>query len=172
MKRKLLPIVFDSEDTKMSQSILKSTNYYGKLTKVSETNKPIPVYEPEDNEDIRENIPEDIRVEEPLSQSFTPPKNEIRDSSINQLGSSPLKHNSEEPVDCDSPPEHDCENKLSSAHQIPNSVCPDCVQFEIVDKRNYHFCQVLMTELQFLHPCMRTVAYRHILKIVDESNEI
>lgn len=144
-KRKLSPVVFDSEDIEMSQSILPS--------KIIRTNRaPSPVYDPEDTPSSQERKEASIKG----SRSSAPP-------------SPTATHNSEDSV-TGSPTKQDSENNLSTTQlkeQVPESACQDCVQCGIIDNRNYHFCKLLNTELQFLHPCMRTVAYRHILKIVD-----
>lgn len=45
--------------------------------------------------------------------------------------------------------------------------CIHCTFDKELDKRNYYFGNLLIGELQFLPPCMRSNAYINILKYID-----
>ncbi|XP_047019358.1 uncharacterized protein LOC124645868 [Helicoverpa zea] len=45
--------------------------------------------------------------------------------------------------------------------------CVFCIFDKELDKRNYYFGNLLIGELQFLPPCMRSEAYINILKYID-----
>lgn len=49
--------------------------------------------------------------------------------------------------------------------------CNDCIFEKEIDKRNYNFGNLLIGELQFLAPCMRSEAYINILQYVDSLKQ-
>lgn len=56
----------------------------------------------------------------------------------------------------------------SDDEEIRNPIqCVDCIFEKKLDKRNYYFGNLLIGELQFLPPCMRSLAYINILKYID-----
>ncbi|CAG4974197.1 unnamed protein product [Colias eurytheme] len=55
----------------------------------------------------------------------------------------------------------------SESEEKPNKGCVECLFEKELDKRNYYFGNLLIGELQFVQPCMRSVAYMNILKYVD-----
>lgn len=57
--------------------------------------------------------------------------------------------------------EESCENVTNN-----DKKCIHCVFDSELDKRNYYFGNLLLRELQFLSPCMRSHAYINILKYV------
>lgn len=60
------------------------------------------------------------------------------------------------------------ENGSEEDNEGQNSVtCVHCIFDEELDKRNYYFGNLLIGELQFLPPCIRSEAYMEILKYVD-----
>lgn len=52
-----------------------------------------------------------------------------------------------------------------------SSKCDLCVFEKELDKRNYYFGNLLIGELQFLPPCMRSEAYINILKYIDSLKQ-
>jgi hypothetical protein len=57
--------------------------------------------------------------------------------------------------------------ELNKGDKSPISKCIGCLYDKELDKRNYHFGNLLIGELQFVPPCMRSTAYTAILKFVD-----
>lgn len=64
------------------------------------------------------------------------------------------------------------QNESEGDSEEQNSVtCVHCIFDKELDKRNYYFGNLLIGELQFLPPCMRSKAYMEILKYIDSLKQ-
>lgn len=101
---------------------------------------------------------------------------------INLPDSQPLNDSTQDYTCCDNELENEetedelkiktQDNKSKIEKQVQNmeqnaTSCVHCIFDKELDKRNYYFGNLLIGELQFLPPCMRSEAYITILRYID-----
>lgn len=119
-----------------------------------------------------------LKKEESQSLSKTRPSNEANSSALTEhcnpndcetkaLENKFVKFSNQQETKTQKESDLDSENGDS----ILSENCVDCIFDKELDKRNYYFGNLLIGELQFLPPCMRSEAYVTILKYVDSLKQ-
>ncbi|RVE40629.1 hypothetical protein evm_014721 [Chilo suppressalis] len=89
------------------------------------------------------------------------------ESSNKKLNETKINAESEDVVSDTERQEEDVTNDNDEEIRTSGNQCIDCIFEKEIDKRNYYFGNLLIGELQFLAPCMRSEAYVNILKYID-----
>ncbi|CAH2089277.1 unnamed protein product [Euphydryas editha] len=107
--------------------------------------------------------------DENQSQSLLTPKNRIINASMNtyKINTQTIKEDAHNSSENENKSNEDRSNKTGEETTLYVKQCVLYTFDKDLDKRNYYFSNLLIDELQFLPPCMRSEVYINILKYVD-----